>query len=69
MSMINNTGTVGGAAAGAGAAGVQVLPDTGGLALVPLTGTSMDWVLLPVAGFALIGGGCALLRLVPKREA
>ncbi len=67
--MYNNAGTIGGAATGAGVASAQVLPETGGLALMPLTGTILDWVLLPVAGFALIGGGCALLRLIPKREA
>ena len=67
--MYNNAGTIGGTAAGAGVASVQVLPDTGGLALMPLSGTSLDWVLLPVAGFALIGGGCAILRLIPKKEA
>lgn len=66
--MYNNAGTVGGAAAGASVAGAQVLPDTGGLALMPLTGTFLDWVLLPVAAFALIGGGCALLRTLPRRE-
>jgi hypothetical protein len=46
--MYNNAGTIGGAAAGAGVASAQVLPDTGGLALMPLTGTFLDWVLLPV---------------------
>ena len=66
--MYNNAGTIGGAAAGAGVAGAQVLPDTGGLALMPVTGTVLDWVLLPVAAFALIGGGCALLRTLPRRE-
>ena len=50
-------------------AAAQTLPDTGGLALMPLTGTLVDWVLLPVAAFALIGGGCALLRVLPKKEA
>jgi len=69
VSMYNNAGTIGGTAAGAGVASAQVLPDTGGLALMPLTGTLVDWVLLPVAAFALIGGGCALLRVLPKREA
>jgi hypothetical protein len=67
--MYNNAGTIGGAAAGGSVAAAQTLPDTGGLALMPLTGTFMDWVLLPVAAFALIGGGCALLRVLPKREA
>ena len=67
--MYNNTGTVGGAAAGGSVAAAQTLPETGGLALMPLTGTLVDWVLLPVAAFALIGGGCALLRVIPKREA
>jgi hypothetical protein len=67
--MYNNAGTIGGAAAGGSVAAAQTLPDTGGLALMPLTGTVMDWVLLPVAAFALIGGGCALLRVLPKREA
>ena len=66
--MYNDAGTVGGAAAGAGAAGAQVLPDTGGLALMPVTGTFLDWVLLPVAAFALVGGGCALLRTLPRKE-
>jgi hypothetical protein len=67
--MYNNAGTIGGAAAGGSVAAAQTLPDTGGLALMPLTGTVMDWVLLPVAAFALIGGGCALLRVLPKKEA
>ena len=40
--MYNNAGTIGGAAAGAGVASAQVLPDTGGLALMPLTGTILD---------------------------
>jgi hypothetical protein len=67
--MYNNAGTIGGAAAGGSVAAAQTLPDTGGLALMPLTGTYLDWVLLPVAAFAFIGGGCALLRLLPKGEA
>jgi hypothetical protein len=66
--MYNNAGTIGGAAAGAGVASAQVLPDTGGLALMPLSGTILDWIVLPVAAFALIGGGCALLRLRPRIE-
>jgi hypothetical protein len=67
--MYNNAGSLGGAAAGGSVAAAQTLPDTGGLALMPLTGTLVDWVLLPVAAFALIGGGCALLRVLPKKEA
>ena len=68
--MYNNTGAAGGVAAGAaGTAGVTALPDTGGLALMPFTGTVMDWVLLPVAVFALVGGVLALLRILPRGEA
>jgi hypothetical protein len=55
------------AAAGGGVATAQTLSETG-LALMPLTGTFMGWVLLPVAAFALVGGGCALLRTLPRRE-
>ena len=69
MSILINNGTVGGTAAGATVVGAQVLPNTGGLALLPVTGTFLDWMLLPVAVFALIGGGCALLRTLPRREA
>ncbi len=68
VNMYNNAGTIGGAAAGAGVASMQVLPDTGGLALMPLTGTFLDWIVLPVAAFALVGGVCALLRLTPRIE-
>jgi hypothetical protein len=35
---------------------------------MPLTGTVLDWIVLPVAAFALIGGVCALLRLRPRIE-
>jgi hypothetical protein len=35
---------------------------------MPLTGTIMDWVLLPVAAFALVGGLLALLRTLPRGE-
>lgn len=67
--MYNNAGTVGGASAGAGVAAAGTLPDTGGLALMPVTGTMLDWVLLPVAAFALIGGLFALLKIaVPRKE-
>lgn len=67
--MYNNAGTVGGASAGAGVAAASQLPDTGGLALMPVTGTMLDWVLLPVAAFALVGGLLALLRIaVPRKE-
>ena len=66
--MYNNAGTIGGAAAGAGVASMHMLPDTGGLALMPFTGTYLDWIVLPVAAFALIGGVCALLRLTPRSE-
>ena len=66
--MYNNAGSIGGAAAGGSVAAAQTLPDTGGLALMPLTGTLMDWVLLPVAAFALVGGLLALLRTLPRGE-
>lgn len=66
--MYNNAGSVGGAAAGGSVAASQTLPDTGGLALMPVTGTYLDWVLLPVAAFAIIGGGFALLRTLPRSE-
>lgn len=66
--MYNNAGSLGGTAAGGSVAAAQVLPDTGGLALMPVTGTLLDWILLPVAAFALIGGGCALFRTLPRRE-
>jgi hypothetical protein len=65
--MYSNAGTIGGAAGGAGVAAATQLPDTGGMAL-PLTGTMLDWILLPVAGFALVGAGLALLRTLPRSE-
>jgi hypothetical protein len=66
--MYNNAGSIGGAAAGGSVAAAQTLPDTGGLALMPLTGTFMDWILLPIAAFALVGGLLALLRILPRGE-
>lgn len=66
--MYNNAGTIGGAAGGAGVAAATQLPDTGGMALLPMTGTMLDAVLLPIAAFALIGGGFALLRTIPRKE-
>lgn len=66
--MYNNAGTLGGGAAGAGVAAASQLPDTGGMALLPLTGTMLDAFLLPIAAFALIGGGLALLRTIPRKE-
>ena len=66
--MYNNAGTIGGAAGGAGVAAATQLPETGGMALLPLTGTMLDWILLPIAGFALVGAGLALLRTLPRSE-
>jgi len=38
----------------------------GGGAVLALTGLNVLWLLL--AGFALLGAGLALLRMIPRRE-
>ena len=48
-----------------GAAGAVAA--AGGGATLAVTGLNIAWIVL--AGFALLGAGLALLRMVPRREA
>jgi len=48
-----------------GTAGVSAA--AGGGAALAATGLNVVWILL--AGFALLAGGLALLRMIPRREA